>query len=561
MDWDVVSTKSVSEWDVLSVGPSAGGGRGFVNPEPVKESVARPNGFAMGFGDLFHGGAQMLTKMLPAGVERAGNRANNWLADKTGLVAKLPEGGVDQQVRERESQYQGARKAAGDTGFDWSRLGGNVVNPGNLALGALAPTGAGLSLLARMGAGGTLGAASSLTAPVTDGDFWTEKSKQAGVGAVGGALVPAVAAGVGRMISPKASTDPALALLKSEGVKPTIGQTLGGAFNRAEERLSSLPLMGDMIRNARDRADKDLRVAVANRALEPINGKLPKGMDGREAVTYVGEALGDAYNSLLPRMSAKADAVFDADMKSLRNMVNTGSIDPAAAKAFNRILQNDVLGKFKGQNVLTGQTIKQIESDLTEQIGRLGASTDADQRLVSDALKETRRGLRELIERNNPQFSDELKAINKGYANFKRLQRAAAYVGADTGQFNSANLQSAVKALDRSKDKGRFAKGDALMQDLSDAAKSTLGNKIPDSGTAGRVAMGLGALASGSVSPMIPGSLALGAAAYSPAMQSLLRGSVASRPAFADPVARLLNKTSPILAPAGGLFGIDLLDQ
>ena len=53
----------------------------------------------------------------------AGNRLNNWLADKTGLVARLPEGGVDQQVREAEAAYQQRRAAAGESGIDWMRLG------------------------------------------------------------------------------------------------------------------------------------------------------------------------------------------------------------------------------------------------------------------------------------------------------------------------------------------------------------------------------------------------------------------------------------------------------
>ncbi|MBK7025377.1 MAG: hypothetical protein IPH41_18510 [Sulfuritalea sp.] len=78
------------------------------------------------------GGAQLLTKALPDSVVNAGNRANNWIADNLGLVARLPEGGVDQQTRERETDYQ-QRKPEG---FDWARLAGNVASPVNLALGA-----------------------------------------------------------------------------------------------------------------------------------------------------------------------------------------------------------------------------------------------------------------------------------------------------------------------------------------------------------------------------------------------------------------------------------------
>ena len=42
---------------------------------------------------------------------QAGNAANNWLADNTGLVGRLPEGGVNQQVREGEAAYQASRGA------------------------------------------------------------------------------------------------------------------------------------------------------------------------------------------------------------------------------------------------------------------------------------------------------------------------------------------------------------------------------------------------------------------------------------------------------------------
>lgn len=62
--------------------------------------------FKMGMIDPIQGGAQLLTKALPDSVVNAGNRANNWIADNLGLVARLPEGGVDQQTREREADYR-----------------------------------------------------------------------------------------------------------------------------------------------------------------------------------------------------------------------------------------------------------------------------------------------------------------------------------------------------------------------------------------------------------------------------------------------------------------------
>jgi len=513
--------------------------------------------FKMGMIDPIQGGAQLLTKALPDSVVNAGNRANNWIADNLGLVARLPEGGVDQQTREREAEYQ-QRKPEG---FDWARLAGNVASPVNLALGAGAAQASTLPL--RMGAGAATGAAAASMTPVGAGDFWSEKGQQAAIGGVMGGAVPAAVAGMSRMISPRASVNPDMAALKAAGVHPTIGQTLGGMSNRVEEKAISLPIVGDAIASARNRATGELNRAVANRALEPIGAKVPDGLQGRELVAAVQAKLSDAYETLLPKLTVRADRTFNQEVSSLRGMVANGSIDPNAAKTFQRILQNDVLGKFKGQQALTGQTMKAVESDLGQKIAQLGGSTDADARLVADALREVQSSLRGLVQRNNPQFADELTAINKGWANFKRLERAASSVGAEDGMFSAAQLQNAVKALDRSKDKGKFARGQAFMQDLSDPAKNVLGSKVPNSGTADRMMNLPNLLTAGlgySVNPAIPAGMLLGAGAYTPPAQALLRGLVSSRPSLAQPVAGLLNRTSPMLSPAGGLLGIEMLD-
>ena len=157
----------------------------------------------------------------------------------------------------------------------------------------------------------------------------------------------------------------------------------------------------------------------------------------------------------------------------------------------------------------------------------------------------------------------ELTAINTGWANFKRLERASSSLGVEDGTFSAAQLQNAVKALDRSKDHGKFARGQAFMQDLSDPAKNVLGSRVPNSGTADRllnlpnvVTAGVGA----SVSPWTLAAPALGYGAYTPPAQALLRGMVSRRPGFAQPVAGLLNRSFPMLSPAGGLLGIEVFD-
>lgn len=525
---------------------------------PKAPQIARTEKLARGLADPFEGGAQLLYNALPAGVQQAGNRLNNWLADKTGLVAKLPEGGLNQAVQESEKEYQARRAAAGEAGIDGWRLTGNVISPANLALARALPTAA--TLTGRAGIGAAGGAASSALMPTTGDDFWADKRSQLATGAATGAAVPVLGAGLARVVSPKTSTDAAVQTLREAGVRPTIGQTLGGMANKLEEKAMSVPILGDAIGAARNRATADLNRAVADAALEPLGQKLPANLVGRDAVAYVKSTLSDAYDNLLPKMTLQADKQFAQDVTSLRSMVNTGSIDPKSAKAFNNILQDKVLSQFRGQNALTGETLKKMEENLRTQAERFLQSTDADQRLVGNALQEVQSSLRELALRSNPTLRGDLSNINAGYAVFKRMERAASTLGADEGSFTAAQLQNAVKALDKSKDKGRFARGDALLQDLSDAAKSRLGSKVPDSGTAGRLMVPAGIGGAAVYDPVLTGSaIGLGSLAYSPWAQSLFRGLVAARPQVAQPVAGLLEQRAPMLAPAGGLLALDAL--
>jgi hypothetical protein len=229
-------------------------------------------------------------------------------------------------------------------------------------------------------------------------------------------------------------------------------------------------------------------------------------------------------------------------------MVDNGAINQASKDFFNKWIDGNVLNKFQGQGAVTGQTLKQVQSDLRETISRLGASTDADQRLIGEALKEAQDQVRQLVTRNNPKFSKELKAIDTGYANFKRVEAAAALSGAEAGIFSPAQLQSAVRTMDKSKDHSEFSKGQALMQDLSEPAKTILGNKLPDSGTPYRSLAALIASGSAGVAgyPAIAGGLIAGPALYSAPGQRLAAAALTARPAGAAAVANQLRANQGI---------------
>ena len=417
------------------------------------------------------------------------------------------------------------------------------------AANALGAAGSALVAPTTIKGAAALGAGIGLAQPAIDGG---ERAQNALFGGGAGGAGTAALNGLARVVRPQVS--PSVNALMSEGVTPTPGQILGGSFKRAEEGLTSAPIIGDSIKAAQTRAVTDLNTAAFNRALAPVGETLPKGLKGREAVAYVGDTLGKRYDAILPKLTTQADGQAMSEIMSLQGMVSNGSIDPAKAKQFEAILQNQVFAKFQpglnGAPTLTGQTMKDIETDLGQLASKFGRSLDPDQQLVGDALQEVQSILRENVARSNPQHAAELKKINEGWANFKRVQRAAAGVGAEDGVFSAAQLQAAVKATDRSKDKARFAEGNALMQDLSETGKSVLGPKVPDSGTPyrGLLTGGAGAAAAGFAGPGTLAAVMAGPLLYSRTGQNLLAAGLTKRPDIAEPTANALRLLAPYTA-------------
>lgn len=490
---------------------------------------------ATGTKQLLNDSAAGLESAMPESVQRG----VNWLNEKIGMG------------KARDIQAQGRADIAETRARDKALMetwGGKIgYAGGGIATAPLLPAASTIKGAAM--AGGTIG----LTQPALS---WDERGTNVVTGAVAGGVGQSGTNALARLVRP--NTSPQIQALMKEGVTPTPGQVLGGAWKRAEEGATSIPIVGDSIRAGQRRAVEQVNTAAFNRALEPIGEKLPAKVIGRDAVEFTYGKLGDAYDKLLPKMTTQADGQFAQDMTNLRAMVRTGALDPKSAATFERIVNADMLGKFKGQNTITGQTLKQIESDLTEQAKRFAQSTDADQRLVGDALHEVKDILRNLVTRTNPANAAELKAINTGYANFKRVQRAASGLGAEDGVFSPAQLQNAVKAMDRSKDKARFSEGNALMQDLSESAKTALGNKVPDSGTPYRLLTT--AAASGGLGAALgtPAGAAMLAAPvmYSRAGQNALAALLAKRPAGANQLAALVRKAGPSIGRGAAALAV-----
>jgi len=549
MAYEFVDEEPKGRYEELPANPpSRGGAEGSWTAPPP----SRMSRIARGLADPIEGGAQLLTKVLAPDVVQAGNRFNNWLADKTGLVARLPEGGVDQQVRESERAYQAARGP--NAGFDAYRTIGNVLSPANLALAAGAP--AALTLPGRMAVGSGIGLTSAALNPVNSEDYWSEKRKQLGAGTVLGAATPAITSAIGRVISPNASTNPNLQLLRNEGVRPTVGQSLGGWANAAEEKAASLPIMGDMISRARTQAQRDFNQAAINRATAPINARVQG--TGQDAVREAGDLIGDAYAAARNQMgSFQIDPQGAAEIARIRTMV--GQLPRQQQRTFQNTFDS-IFTDISPNGTIGADVFKRIDSKIGKEAANFTGSTDAYQRQLGDALTELQTSIAASGRRANPVADDMFTAADRAYANLVRLEGASKAAINSEGVFTPGQLNAAIRQADQSVRKRAVGRGTALMQDLGNAGQQVLGNKVPNSGTADRLMLGGAGVSAGLVNPAIPLSLLGGAAMYTGPMQSLLRGAVASRPDSAQAVRNALWQASPGLLPLSAQVGLGLLE-
>lgn len=517
--------------------------------QQVQASV--PGRVLQGMRDPIDEAAALLPKGLQA-ITSLGGYAPNPVSKFFGSEAQR----VQDINRANEAQYQAARQATGETGMDVSRFAGNVVSPVNAAVAARVPGALRGAQAIKSGiVSGAIGGALTSSGDVQSPDYWKNKLQSTALGAGTGGLVSGATTTAARMIRPE--TNEKVVELLRQGVTPTPGQIIGGTAQKVEEQLQSVPILGHAITAAKEKSLEEFNKAAMNRALKPIGEKVSQA--GREGVQEVESKIGSFYDKILPKISFKPDAQFNAEFSNLRQMA-TGLGEKEQAK-FNSII-NDVMSKASPNGSMTGETFKIVESKLLTEAKKFSGSTDAYQKELGDALNEALRVMREALPRANPQFAKELTQANTAWANYARIRGAASSTaaGAREGIFTPAQLASAVRAADKTAGKGASAKGTALMQDLAEQGTNVLGSKVPDSGTAGRALTSLGlGTAAGATGTAIPAGIGLTAASlpYLPGGRQLAATVLTKRPESAKQLAELIRRTIPY--GAGGIpLGFDL---
>lgn len=309
-----------------------------------------------------------------------------------------------------------------------------------------------------------------------------------GIGAALGRAGDAVVGGIGRAISPV--MDRARQTLSDAAVRMTPGQIFGGWAKRAEDKLTSLPLVGDMITGAQRRSVEDFNRAAINRSLAPINAQLARDVPaGHQAVDLAHQELSNAYDAVVPTLNISIDPQFQAGVQAL---ITAGQQlpGPQAAQFANTL--RDQLGRLVRQQ--TPDVFREVSSKIKSLARQYAKSENPDHHLLAEAFQDTQTELSNLLARTNPAQAAQLRAIDEGWANLVRVEKAATSAGTRGGVFSPAQFQGAVR---QGGTRSQVATGNALGQDLSSAANEVLPSQYPDSGSIGRLLINAGVLGGG----------------------------------------------------------------
>lgn len=376
---------------------------------------------------------------------------------------------------------------------------------------------------------------------------------------IGGAL--------SRIVAPP-SVSPQVQALIDAKVPLTPGQIAGGIGKRLEDAATSWPFLGDAIRNSQRASIAGFNRAALNRGLAPIGETMPTNINvGRDGVGYVQDRLGAAYDAIAPQLKAAIDQPFVQGVRTIRSNIAPRALDNLPT--FDQIVNDQVLSRYDpATGALDGQAAKDAQTAIGQSIKTYSPSSDPKVQALVEGLKGLQEELGGSLARNSPpEAASQLQKINTGWANFKRVQAAAASVGTERaadGMFTPAQLSSAVRVGDASVGHGQFARGDALLQDLSSAGQQVLPSSVPDSGTALRALLaeapmivGFGAesqhflpqLAATAIASGIPGL------AYTKGGQRIVQAVLTQRPWSAATAQTLLGPLRAALARYGAIGG------
>lgn len=310
----------------------------------------------------------------------------------------------------------------------------------------------------------------------------------------GGAIGRGAARTVGGLLSPIANAS--VQRLTQAGVTLTPGQILGasgGIVGRAvkgvEDRVAGFPVIGDVINSTRRGGVEDFNRKAINDAVAPINAALPGDVDvGHAGIQHARQTVSDAYDAALSQMRAAPDAQFSSDLSAIGQ--RSQALSSQGRERLANIMDTDVQPYVAGRTQLDGSDIQAIKQGLDKHVANLtGQGSTPQDRDLAEHLSGVRNAVLDLAGRTDPTSSAAFTQANQAHSLLSRVEGAAAK--AKDGVFTPNQFRQAVTKRGYGTTTRSVAAGTSRMQQLATDASTILPNTVPDSGTAGRAALGV----------------------------------------------------------------------
>jgi hypothetical protein len=372
-------------------------------------------------------------------------------------------------------------------------------------------------------AGGIVNAA---TNPIGD----TNKEVQSGM--IGGVLADLGLRGLGRLAAPVTQSEPVRKLLERD-IVPSPGSAIGGIAKDFEDKLTSLPIVGNLIQNARHRSVQEMGRAAFREATPP-GQQIPQV--GKEGVELGKQAFSRAYDGVYEgsKIGLTTQLMKDVGAAKSATMIPLNEVEQ---KTFDAIIKREIEDRLIGGAVPTTEAKKVIEANLGK------AAFEAGKSPLGSALTEAKKAFRSAMGRSVGPKAAQLQEIDRAYSAFSDVKKAAEKADANAGIFTPHQLQMTSKS------------GSAL-ESLADDAQKILPSKVANSFTVDRALSSILFLgsASGAAAPLFGAPylsmLAASPLIYSRAGTRYLLGDYAGQQALREGLRAL----SPNAAAAGGVL-------
>ena len=290
-----------------------------------------------------------------------------------------------------------------------------------------------------------------------------------------------------------------------------------------------MPLLGDAVRGAFDRANAGFNRATVAEALGPLVKSIPKNLEGKQLTGYGQRVISNAYNATLSKMKIE-------NVMPLASEINTITKDlrDDIAKDIKDRVSDHIIKKFKN-GAISGQDIKKAQTALRKDIINLRKEGSEIGARKADALEDIKNVFSAELQKQNPVQGPKLNQVDKAYGQFEIVRNAELRrkAGANAEGFLPGDLLQAVAKGDPTKRQSQFTAGEARLQKFAQNAQEVMGNMTPNTGTAARLnatKMAAGVGGGGALTqadPITIGATLASPLAYSPAGVPIARYGVA----------------------------------